>query len=606
MSKAMPSTVIVVLFDADLGLAEKIAREIGGTIHVRGCNFSKITTHCRSLFARKKAIIFIGASGIIIRALAPLLQDKWNEPPVVVVSACGRAVIPLLGGHHGANALARKIGDIVKTRAAITTAGDIHLRIALDEPPKGWRLENPQDAGLCAAALIAGAPAKISGFADWLNPLGDRVKITSQSTDDNLVILSVSGCESLIYRKQNYVLGVGCARGCDADELIGLVAKTLAAEGISTFALHSVHSIDVKADEAAIHALGAHFDIDVRFHDPEALCKERPRLLNPSEVVFAAVGCYGVAESAALAASGDDGTLVIAKHKSSRATCALARGTDGAQGIMRGRLSVIGIGPGQSAWRTPEATRHIEEADILVGYGFYLDLLEKECFIAHKIRKDFALGEEEARCRYGLETAAKGKKVALICSGDGGIYAMGALVMELFARTPEMGGVSPDAKRVEICHITGISALQAASARAGAVLGHDFCAISLSDLLTARETILKRLKAAADGDFVIALYNPVSMRRRTLLLEARDIILTHRSADTPVVIATSLGRAQEHLHICNLKELDVDKVDMMSVILIGSSATKRILSGDKKAGIAGEWLFTPRGYERKIDGDMSK
>ncbi|MEL6642269.1 MAG: precorrin-3B C(17)-methyltransferase, partial [Pseudomonadota bacterium] len=143
---------------------------------------------------------------------------------------------------------------------------------------------------------------------------------------------------------------------------------------------------------------------------------------------------------------------------------------------------------------------------------------------------------EEDRCRYALEQAGLGKRVALVCSGDAGIYAMGALVFELLDRGPDQMGVSDAARRVEVVCAPGVSALQAAAARAGAPLGHDFCAISLSDLLTPREDIVKRLHAAAEGDFVIAFYNPVSKRRRTLLAEARDILLAHRPADTPVLI----------------------------------------------------------------------
>ncbi|MCA8883906.1 MAG: precorrin-3B C(17)-methyltransferase, partial [Rhodobacteraceae bacterium] len=136
-------------------------------------------------------------------------------------------------------------------------------------------------------------------------------------------------------------------------------------------------------------------------------------------------------------------------------------------------------------------------------------------------------------------------------------------------------------------------------ARAGAPLGHDFCAISLSDLLTPREDILRRLKAAAEGDFVIAFYNPVSKRRRTLLAQARDILLAHRPADTPVLLASSLGRPEEELRYRRLDALQVDEVDMLTVVLVGSSQTRLAQLG------TGPRMFTPRGYARRIDGDLS-
>ena len=198
-----------------------------------------------------------------------------------------------------------------------------------------------------------------------------------------------------------------------------------------------------------------------------------------------------------------------------------------------------------------------------------------------------------------LEQAGKGKNVALICSGDAGIYAMGALVFELLDRNENEMGVSDAAKRIEVQCAPGVSALQGAAARAGAPLGHDFCTISLSDLLTPREDIIRRLHAAAEGDFVIAFYNPVSKTRRTLLAEAREILLKYRPDDTPVMLASSLGRPEEEVRYRRLDELEVDEVDMLTVVLIGSSNSRLANLGE------GPRMFTPRGYARKIDGDLS-
>ena len=267
------------------------------------------------------------------------------------------------------------------------------------------------------------------------------------------------------------------------------------------------------------------------------------------------------------------------------------------RGEARGRLSVVGIGPGQAAWRTPEVSRLVADAQELVGYGLYIDLLGP--LAAGKARSDFPLGGEEARCRYALEQAGKGLNVALVCSGDAGIYAMGALVFELLDRASDRMGVSDAARRVEVVCSPGVSALQGAAARAGAPLGHDFCTISLSDLLTPRDDILRRLKAAAEGDFVIAFYNPVSKTRRILLDEARDILLQHRPKDTPVMLATSLGRPEEHIRYRRLADLQVDEVDMLTVVLVGSSNSRLAMLGE------GPRMFTPRGYARKMDGDLA-
>ncbi len=311
------------------------------------------------------------------------------------------------------------------------------------------------------------------------------------------------------------------------------------------------------------------------------------------------MGCHGVSEAAALAL-GDNANLKIEKQKTKNATCALALSAEPItefKGRFRGKLSIIGIGPGQASWRTPEASQLVAEAEELVGYGLYIDLLGPLAY--GKTRSDFHLGAEEDRCRFALEQAAKGKNVALICSGDAGIYAMGALVFELMDRGPDEMGVSDAAHRVEVQCTPGVSALQGAAARAGAPLGHDFCAISLSDLLTHRTDIIKRLNAAAEGDFVIAFYYPVSMKRRTLLAEARDILLQHRPADTPVMLARSLGRPDESVRYRKLSELEVDEVDMMTVVLGGSSNSKLAQLGE------GPRMYTPRGYARKIDGDLS-
>jgi cobalt-precorrin 5A hydrolase/precorrin-3B C17-methyltransferase len=230
----------------------------------------------------------------------------------------------------------------------------------------------------------------------------------------------------------------------------------------------------------------------------------------------------------------------------------------------------------------------IGKATDLVGYSLYLDLVSD--ISTGKTRHDFDLGKEEDRVRHAMELAGEGRDVALVCSGDAGIYAMATLVFELL----QIGGLSPAAQRIEIAVSPGISALQAAAARAGAPLGHDFCTISLSDLLTPWEAIQMRVKAAAEGDFVIAFYNPVSRRRRTQLAYARDVLLQHRPPDTPVILATDLGRPAEKVRVVPLGELNIDDVDMLTVVLVGSSETRTVRTGDGKT-----WVYTPRGYAAK-------
>ncbi len=596
--------VVLALSRSGEATAHRVATTLGAQVHGRegrvdqaDAFFANALDHARDLFAAGVPIVGVCASGILIRAVAPLLADKTAEPPVIAVSDDGAVVVPLLGGHRGANKLAAEIAATLEAVAAVTTAGDVALGVALDEPPAGWRLINRGDAKGAMAALLSGQGATVAGDAPWLAglPAGDglRISCTMDAQQD-------LGPAHLQFVPQRLTLGVGCARNCAPDELAGLVREVLDEAGVAPEAVHSVNTITLKADEPAIITLAQQFDVPLRLFEAEELEAEAPRLANPSDVVFAEVGTHGVAEAAALAQAGPDGAFLVTKHKTANATCALVVSPaplTALRGRARGRLSVVGIGPGQAAWRTPEVSRLVTEAEELVGYGLYIDLLGP--LAVGKDRSDFPLGGEEDRCRYALEQAGKGKNVALVCSGDAGIYAMGALVFELLDRGPDEMGVSDAARRVDVICSPGVSALQGAAARAGAPLGHDFCAISLSDLLTPREDIVKRLRAAAEGDFVIAFYNPVSMRRRTLLAEARDILLQHRPADTPVMLASSLGRPEENIRYRRLDALEVDEVDMLTVVLIGSSHSRLAAMGE------GPRMYTPRGYARKIDGDLA-
>lgn len=593
--------IILALSKSGEPTAHKIAKAIGAQVHGRAGRveqadafFDNALDHARDLFAAGTPIVGVCASGILIRGVAPLLADKTAEPPVVSVSDDGTVVVPLLGGHRGANRLARQIAQALGGVAAVTTAGDVALGVALDEPPLGWRLQNPRDAKSVMAALLSGAGATWDGAAIFDTELPDGTDVTLTVTDR-----PTQGDDArLVYHPQIYTLGLGCARNADPDVMWAQIEDVLARNNIAHGAVACVASIDLKADEPAIIDAAKRLGVPLRVFTAAQLEAQAPYLANPSDVVFAEVGCHGVSEGAALAAANGT-TLHVPKSKTATTTCAIGRAAAPItmfNGRPRGRLSVVGIGPGQATWRTPEVSRLVADAEELVGYGLYIDLLGP--LAAGKTRSDFPLGGEEARCRYALEQAALGKNVALVCSGDAGIYAMGALVFELLDRAPDQEGVSDAARRVEVICSPGVSALQGAAARAGAPLGHDFCTISLSDLLTPRDDIIRRLKAAAQGDFVIAFYNPVSKTRRTLLAEARDILLQHRPADTPVMLATNLGRPTENVRYRRLDELEVDEVDMLTCVLVGSSNTRLAQLGE------GPRMFTPRGYARKIDGDL--
>ncbi|GAB4364669.1 MAG: precorrin-3B C(17)-methyltransferase [Kiloniellaceae bacterium] len=560
--------------------------------------FDDFAATLQAAFLAGRPIVGFCAAGTLIRALAPLVTDKQVEPPVVAVAEDGGAVVPLLGGHHGANDLAKALAGVLGIEAAVTTAGDRRFAVALDAPPAGWRLGNPGDYKAFTAALLGGKPVRLQGEAPWLSdsglPFADDAALMIEVTEK----VGTPSAERLVYHPARLCLGVGCERNADPAELESLVRDTLATAGLSPLAVAGVFSIDVKADEAAVLALAESLGVPARFFDAASLEQETPRLANPSDLVFREVGCHGVAEGAALAAAGPQAALIVAKVKSQRATCAVALtpAVLDAKTVGRGRgtLSVIGTGPGDPVWRTPEVEAAVLRATDLVGYGLYLDLLGP--LAAGKARHGYELGEEEKRVRVALDLAAEGRDVALVCSGDPGIYAMATLVFELLER-----GGREDWSRVGVKVMPGVSALQAAAARVGAPIGHDFCTISLSDLLTPWEAIERRLKAAAEGDFVIAFYNPVSKRRTRQLAAAVEILKGHRPAETPVVLARNLGREGETLTVVDLAELTPEMVDMLTVVLVGSSETRRVARSD-----GGAWVYTPRGYAGKAAKDSQK
>jgi len=264
------------------------------------------------------------------------------------------------------------------------------------------------------------------------------------------------------------------------------------------------------------------------------------------------------------------------------------------------KLYVVGTGPGDIDLVAPKALAAVKASSDLVAYGLYLDLLGEVC--DGKTHHDLPLGEEIGRARLALELAASGKTTALISSGDIGIYAMATLVFELLDQQLQGEGapprgeddVHPEWLDVEIEVVPGISAMQAGAARVGAMLGHDFCTISLSDLLTPWETIEKRLHACGQGDFVVSFYNPRSKKRDWQINTARDILLQYRPASTPVLLGRQLTREDESITFTTLGELHSDNVDMFTMVSVGNSESRHIINGSK------EWIYTPRGYKKKL------
>jgi cobalt-precorrin 5A hydrolase / precorrin-3B C17-methyltransferase len=558
---------IFILGPTALPLAQSIKAETGGKIHgpasVDGCDvrYDHATTAIAFSFQAQHPVIGVCAAAILIRAVGPFLRNKLTEAPVIAVAEDGSSVVPLLGGHHGANKLAKQIADRVSGVAAITTASDVIFGQSYDEQALGLVLANPQHVKAATAARLRGED--VFRHNTIHNRIGDE--------------------RNIIYHPTVLAVGIGCERGASTQEVKDLITKTFEAHDLSLHAVAVYASIDLKEDEHAISSLG-----NVIYFSANELAAQTSRIANPSDYVAETVGTPSVAEAAALAAAGDEASLIVTKTKSKRVTIAVAEAPEPIlmrHGRQRGKVAIVGLGPGSNTLRSPQVSYELAHATDWVGYDLYLEIASD--IKTNQTEHRFPLGGEEARCRHAIALAQTGKQVALICSGDAAIYAMAALVYELIDREP---------CRIAVEVHPGISAFQLASARAGALIGHDFCCISLSDLLTPWETIEKRLQAAAQGDFVVAFYNPRSLKRTDQIVKAFEILRPFRTPDTPVVLATNLGRPEENVRVLRFCDFDPADVDMLTVVLVGSSQSRTITRGD---GLT--CAYTPRGYAKKME-----
>jgi cobalt-precorrin 5A hydrolase/precorrin-3B C17-methyltransferase len=505
-------------------------------------------------------VLFL-ATGAAVRIVAPLLEAKRDDPAVVCVDESGRYAVALVGGHAGgANALARRVGALLDAEPVLTTATDARGRVALDALP-GFAAAG--DIAAVTTALLDGRAPRITNELAWPLPAGlptgdgpERILVTDQR------VASEVGCVTL--HPLSLVAGVGASTGAPAAAVADLLEATLETAGLARASVAEVATLDRKAREPAFQALG----LPMRVFTAPAL--REVQVPTPSAVVARAVGTPSVAEAAALLAAGTGGELVVPKQANAVATVAIAR-----RARPPGRLRIVGLGPGAVRLRTPAAEAAVRHAQVVVGYDRYIDACA-DLLGPHQEVVRSPIGEEVVRAKQALAEASAGREVALVCSGDPGVYAMASITLELAA----------DAPGVEIETIPGVTASLAAAAAVGAPLGHDFATISLSDLLTPWQTIEARLRASAAGDFALALYNPRSRRRSWQLDAARRILLEHRSPSTPVAVVTDASRADERVHLTTLGDLDPAETTMSSCVLVGASTTQLI---DGR-------LVTPRGY----------
>lgn len=558
-----------------------------------------IGTLAPRLFTEGRSLVLFAAAGLVVRILAPFLRDKRTDPGVVVLDEEARYAVSLLSGHRGgANALARAVADVLGAVPVITTASEAQGWPALDQLGQevGWHLAEETGLAAAMAALVngeallvcqeAGVPAWGTGtFPPHVRMTGslEGVNLTDYAalvmvTDRALPEPRVGWPPLVLYRPRTLAAGIGCERGVTAEEIEDAVRGCLARHGLSFASLFTVASLDLKQDEPGLLAFADRHRLPTRWYAAEAL--RRVGGPTPSSTVQHHVGTPGVAEPAARLASGN-GALVAPKTKRGRVTVALARLVPSSS--PPGRIFLVGLGPGDRADLTPRAMAALARAEVVLGYGRYLEQIQD--LLTGKVVIPGELTRERDRATHTVLQALAGKTVALVSSGDIGIYGMAGLVFEELA---QRGWTADAGIQVEV--VPGITALSACAALLGAPLMHDFTAISLSDLLTPWPLIARRLDAAAQADFVIALYNPKSARRRTHLAEACRILLQHRSGETPVGLVVRAGRSGCRTLVTTLRNLPECEVDMETTVLVGNSSTR----------LVGGRMVTPRGYPTAI------
>jgi cobalt-precorrin 5A hydrolase/precorrin-3B C17-methyltransferase len=516
----------------------------------------------RSAFAECEQLVCFLATGAVVRLLAPLLGDKTADPGVVCVDEGGRFAVSLVGGHGGgANELARAVGDLLGAEPVVTTATDAVGLAGLDT------LGLPYEGSVATVsrALLDGEPIALEAELAWpLPPLpvSPRGTCTIRLTDRDVE----PGEREVLLRPPSLVVGVGASKGAPVEEVLGLIEGALRVAGLSPKSVAELATVDAKAKEPGLVAAAGRLGVPLVSYSAEELAAvEVP---NPSEAPLAAVGTPSVAEAAALVRGGE---LLVPKTKSqarpAMATCAVVRRPG------RGRLAVVGLGPGARDLLTPRAAAELRRASVLVGLDQYVDQIRDLLRPGTRVLES-GLGAEEERARTAVAQAREGHAVALIGSGDAGVYAMAS---------PALAEASDD---IDVVGVPGVTAALAAGAVLGAPLGHDHVSISLSDLHTPWEVIQRRVRAAAEADIVVTFYNPRSRGRDWQLPKALAILAGHREPTTPVGVVRNASRPDESSRVTTLAELDPATVDMMTVVTVGNTAT-RIIAGR---------MVTPRGY----------
>ncbi len=571
MARMMTPPAIVILGAGALDTARRIqARYPGARVHGLASRvdadvpFDELGAHLRELYARGLPIVALCAAGIVIRCLAPALADKGVEPPVLAVAEDGSAVVPLLGGLTGVNVIAREIAECVGVAPAITTSGELRFGACVLNPPEGYALADLTQGKRFVSDLLAGASTRVDGAAPWL----DDVALPRDAAAAHAIRVTPDAWrgarDELVIHPRSVVVGVAADAVHAGETLAARIEAMLDAQGLARLALAAIVAPASAIGEPALEAAASTLDVPLRFVDGDRDA--------PADAITLLGRALRV--------------IHTLREESNGLACAVAsQPVDPATlGRARGRLTVLGLGPGAAAWLTPAARAALADATDILGYTTYVNMAGP--FRADQRVHGTDNREEMQRARHAFELAAEGRRVAVVSSGDPGVFAMAAAVLEALdeARDPQWAAVE---LRVE----PGISASLATAAQAGAPLGHDFCAISLSDNLKPWGVIETRLQHAAQADLVMAFYNPISRARPWQLDRALDIVRAHRAADTVVVLGRDIGRPGATLSTTTLGALRGDQVDMRTMVIVGSSTTRRFAIGNAR-----EWVYTPRWY----------
>ena len=586
-------------------LAAKLARELARVENVtyasgKGCCKEWTAEH----FRKGNVLVYIGACGIAVRAVAPHIGSKETDPAVIVIDEKGENVIPILAGHlGGANEWARKIAELTKGKAVLTTATDVNGVFAVDLFAKENQLligDLKKAARFTASLLEEGKASVVTPrkYADVIQ-FEDGIPAELQAYDlpdeqlagqhgENVALItpdvepSTNPDAPLRLIPRCVILGMGCRKGKSYEELRDFAEGTLQELGLDREAVCAIASIDVKKEEPGLVSLAADLGVPLQTFNAEEL--EKTELENwtfmESDRVREYVGTGNVCERAA-AAAGARKILIGKTAKDGMTICVGMRPVElcwkprakSDKNDPKGHLFVVGIGPGNHEGMTGQAAAALESSDTIIGYSVYNDLVKP--YYPDKRYLTTPMTGEEARCRMAIEEAKAGHTVALICSGDPGVYGMAGLVLEL------AGDAGFD---IEI--VSGVTAALSGAALLGAPLVHDFAVISLSDRLTPWEKIEKRLRAAAEADLCIVLYNPSSKGRREHLHRAAQILMEYVPGSRVCGIADRIGRDGEKTRVMTLEELADAETDMFSTVFVGNSSTRQL----------GNRMVTPRGY----------